>query len=339
MFLAYYLSLMLKTGVSITKGINLLAEQSKNKMLKKILLEILNDINSGTNISDAMAKYPHVFDDLFVNMVKAGESAGNLEEVLETIAEELKKTSEFRSKIKGAITYPIIIVSIMILVTVFIVFFVFPKILKVYESLKVKTPTTTKILISVIHFTTNNITYILGGLFFIILFIFIWAKTKSGKRFFDWLWLKLPIIKDLTQKINTVQFIRTFSSLLNSGIPTPKALEITSKTISSTYYSESLIIMSSKIIEGKQLSEAIRQFKNLYPPIIEQVISVGEETGQISNIFKQLSGFLEKEIDNFLNNFSKLVEPVLMIVLGVIVGFIALATIQLIYASVQTISS
>jgi len=338
MFFARYLSLMLKTGIPLTRGIQLLANQTKNTKFKKALLDIYDNINAGKSIAESLEKHPDIFNELFTNMVRTGETAGNLEEVLEILAEELKKSNDFKSKIISALIYPIIIVVIMLLVSFFITFFIFPKLLKVYESLNVKIPTLSKILIVTIRFVTSNSYYIFGGLFVFIILFLVWSKTYYGKRTLDALWLKIPIIKDLTQKIYTVQFVRTFSSLIAGGIPTPAALEITAKTIKSTHYRDSINVFANGIRQGKKLSDLISQYNHLYSPIVGQMISVGEETGQMSSLLKQLSIFMENEVSLTLENLSKLFEPVLMIVLSIVVGFVALATTQLIYASIQSIS-
>ncbi|MCS6789322.1 MAG: type II secretion system F family protein [Patescibacteria group bacterium] len=338
MFLAKYLALILKAGLPITKGFEMLIKQSQNKYLKKCLKNILEDITSGKLMSESLEKYPKIFDNLFVNMIRSAETAGNLEEVLDILAEELKKTGEFRSKIRGAMIYPIIIISMMILITNFMVFFIFPKILNFYSSLNVKIPGTAKILINIVKFSTSNIFYILGGSIIIIFLFFIWSKTKKGKRFVDWLVINLPILKNISKKVYTIQFLRTFSSLLKSGIPTPKALEITATTINSSYYRESILNFSEGIRQGKKLSEMVEKY-NIYPPITSEIINVGEETGQLSYMLKQLYEFIEAEVNDILDNLSKIIEPILMIILAIIVGFIAVATVQLIYASVQMVQN
>lgn len=336
MFLARYLALILKAGLPITRGFELLIKQSQNKYLKKCLKEILEDITSGKLMSESMSKYPKIFDNLFISMIKSAESAGNLEEVLETLAEELKKSGEFKSKVRGAMIYPIIIVIMMILITNFMVFFIFPKILKFYSSLNVKIPGSAKILINIVQFSTQNIFYILGGLIIFITIFFLWSKTKNGRMFIDWLFINLPILGNISKKVYTVQFLRTLSSLLQAGIPTPKALEIAATTINSSYYYESIMIFAEGIRQGKKLSEMIEKY-NIYPPITSEIINVGEETGQLSYMLKQLYEFIESEVNNILDNLSKIIEPILMIILAVIVGFIAVATVQLIYASVQMV--
>jgi type IV pilus assembly protein PilC len=284
-----------------------------------------------------MAKYPKIFDDLFINMIKSGETAGNLEDILETLAEELKKSAGFKSKIKGALIYPAVIVGMMVLVTNFMVFFIFPKILSFYNSLNVQIPGTAKFLIFVVEFSTKNIFYILTGSIIFIIFFILWTKTLSGKKFIDWIIIKTPILNNIAIKTYTVQFVRTLSSLLFSGIPLPKALEITSTTINSHYYKNSINYFAEGIRQGKKISEMIDLYQNIYPPITSEMFNIGEETGQLAQMLKQLAEFMEEEINNVLDNLPKLIEPILTIILAFIVGFIAVATVQLIYASIQIV--
>lgn len=338
MFLARYLSLMLKAGISLPKALELLIKQFQNFNIKYALKEVLNDINKGKTIAESIEKHPNVFDDIFVSVIKTGEVSGSLEDALTILAEEFKKSNELRSKVVGALIYPIFIITLMIIVSNFIVFFIFPKILKVYESLNIKIPFSAKLLIFFIKFITTNIYTIGITIFIIIIVFFIWSKTRGGKKFVDWLVINIPFFKNLIKQFYIIQFVRTFSSLLKSGMPTPKALETTAEAINSIYYKNSILNLASGIREGKRLSEIIAQFENLYPPIVEQIIFVGEETGQLSQTLSQLSAFMEQEIYNTLENLSKLIEPILMIVLAIGVGFIAFATIQLIYASIQSVS-
>lgn len=338
MFLARYVGLMLRSGVSLTRGLELLAVQTSSPRLKEVLLGMAHDITGGMPVAESMEKSPDVFDELYVNMVRSGEVAGNLEEVFDILAEELRRSAEFRSKVVGAMIYPAIIILMMIVVSNFIVFFVFPKIVQVYASLNVQVPLLTRALIYTIKFVTGNIKYIAVGSALMLAGSAILVRTRPGKRSLDWLWLRFPVTKVLIRKVYTVQFVRTFSSLLSSGVTAPQALEITSRTFKSSYYRESLGALSTGIRQGKRLSDIMPQFGNLYPPIVEQMLHVGEETGQLATILKQLGDFFEQEISVTLDNLSKIIEPILMIALGIVVGFIAIATVQLIYSAVQSVT-
>jgi type IV pilus assembly protein PilC len=335
MFFAQYLALMLRSGITLTRALDFLVAQMSNLRMKEVAASLSRDITAGMNVAQSFSKYPDVFDELFVSMVASGETAGNLEEVLDVIAEELRKAAELRSKVIGALIYPAIIVTMMIAVSTFIVFFVFPRIIKIYESLRVGVPVLTKVFIAVVRFLVGNAYYIVGGIIIIILALIVLARLPKGKRIFHWLWIRSPILKTINMKINVVQFSRTLASLLKSGIALPQAFEITSRTFQNSFYRESVAAMATGIRQGKRISELVAQYTLLYPPVVGQMMGVGEETGRLTEILQQLARFYEQEVDLMLNNLSKIIEPILMLIVGGGVGLIAVATVQLIYASLQ----
>lgn len=336
MFFARYLALMLRSGIPLTRALEFLYAQVEHPLLKRAIASIAKDVTAGVSVAESLEKFPNVFDELFINMVRSGETSGNLEEVLDILAEELRKAAELRSKIIGALIYPAIIIVTMIGVSLFIVFFVFPRILTLYQSLNVKVPLMTRILIAVIQFLTNNATALGIGFLLLIFGAFVALRTARGKRVFDRLSLTFPVFKTIVRKVNTVQFARTLYSLLKSGLPTPQALEITARTFKNGFYRESVVAMAVAVRQGKRLSEIIAQTPNaIYPPIVSQMASVGEETGALNDILKQLSEFFTQEVDAMVENLTKVIEPVLMLLIGAAVGFIAIATVQLIYAALQ----
>lgn len=340
MFFARYLALMLRSGIPLTRGLEFLFLQMENPRFKSVISAVAKDITAGVTIADSMEKFPDVFDPLFVNMVRSGETAGNFDEVLDIVAEELEKSAILRSKIVGAMIYPSIIVMMMIAVSIFIVFAVFPRIIKLYESLNVKVPLATRILISVVLFVSQNGKYIAVASLLLVAMFIVMLRTKRGRRGFERFLLTLPLFKVIIRKINTVQFARTFSSLLKSGVPTPEALEVTANTFSNSFYREAVLSLATGVRQGRRMSEILStQGHWLWPPIVDQMMGVGEETGALTDILKKLSIFFEAEVDNIIDNLTKIIEPVLMIVIGTMVGFIAIATVQLIYSALQGVSS
>jgi type IV pilus assembly protein PilC len=335
MFFAQYLALMLRSGIPLTRGLDFLVAQMSNLRMKEVAASLSRDITTGTTVAQSFAKYPDVFDDLFVNMVASGEAAGNLEEVLLVVAEELRRAAELRSKVTGAMIYPAIIITMMAAVSTFIVFFIFPRIIKVYESLQVEVPLITQMFITLVRFLTGNIYYVIGSIVVLILAAALFARLPKGKRAFHWLWLHLPVIQTLSRKVNTVQFSRTLASLLKSGVAIPQAFEITSRTFKNSFYRESVAEMAVGIRQGKRLSELVLQYPSLYPPAVGQMMGVGEETGRLIEILRQLAAFYEQEVNMMLDNLSKVIEPILMLIIGGGVGLIAVATVQLIYASLR----
>ncbi len=336
MFFAKYLALMLRAGIPLVKSLEFLSVQVANSYFQEIISTIAKELRAGVPFADCLSKYPAVFDDLFVNMVKSGEMSGNLAEVLDLSAEELKESMDLRSKIKGALVYPIIVLGLTILISIFIVFFVFPKLLQIYRNLNIELPLTTQILIAIVNFSLDYSYYIFGGLFVFIIALIIFLKTKLGKRFKDSLALKTPILKNIVIKINIVQFTRTLSSLLKGGVSIAESLTVVSKVVSNSFYGNSILHMAKAIREGKPLNEITKLYGQMYPPVVNQMITIGEETGGLTPILKELSSFYQEDVNKIINNLSKTIEPILMVSMGIIVGFIAIATVQLIYASLQS---
>lgn len=335
MFFAQYLALMLRSGIPLTRGLEFLVAQMSNLRMKEVAVSLSRDITSGMSVAQSFAKYPDVFDDLFVNMVAAGETAGNLEEVLTVAAEELRKSADLRSKVTGALIYPAIIIAMMVAVSIFIVFFIFPRVIRVYESLQVEVPLVTRLFIETVQFLAANVHFVIGGFIALGAAMTILASLPKGKRALHWLWLRAPVIQVLTKKVNVVQFSRTLGSLLKSGVAIPQALEITSRTFQNSFYRASVAEMAMGIRQGRRLSDLVAEHQFLFPPAVSQMAGVGEETGRLIEILQQLAAFYEQEVDMMLNNLSKIIEPVLMLIVGGGVGLIAITTVQLIYASLR----
>lgn len=338
MFFARYLALMLRSGIPLTRGLEFLFVQIENPRFKTVIASLGRDITAGVTVADGMAKYPDVFGPLFVNMVRSGETGGNLEEVLDLLAEELEKSAEFRSKVTGALIYPAIIVMMMIAVSVFIVFVVFPKIIKVYESLDVQVPLLTRLLISTILFISHNGKFIGAGAVIVLAALMVWLRTRHGRRALHRFTLMVPILKGIVKKVNTVQFARTLSSLLKSGLAAPEALEVTANTFTNSLYRDSTLALATGVRQGRRMSDVLVKDAHIWPPIVGQMVGVGEETGALTDILKKLSVFFEAEVDNIVNNLTKIIEPALMIVIGSLVGLVAIATVQLIYSALQGVT-
>ncbi len=336
MFFAKYLALMLRAGIPLVKSLEFLAVQVGNKYFKEVISAVSKDIRGGIPFADCLSKYPRIFDDLFVNMARSGEMSGNLSEVLDLSAEELKESIDLRSKVKGALVYPIIVLCLTVAISGFIVFFVFPKILQIYQNLNIPMPITTAILIAVVKFSVAYARYIFGGLIGLILATTIFLRTKLGSRLWDKLVLNLPFIKNIIIKINIVHFTRTLSSLLKGGVSIAESLIVVSKVVSNILYRDSILNMAKSIREGKPLNEIIKLYPRIYPPIVDQMITIGEETGGLTPILKELASFYKEEVNRIISNLSKTIEPILLVTMGVIVGFIAIATVQLIYSSLSS---
>ncbi len=322
------LSLMIKAGLSLAPSLEALAEQSGNKVFKNILLEIANEIKKGKPLSEKLIDYPNVFDDLFVYMTKAGEVGGNLSEVLFLISTQLKKDYEFRTKILGAMVYPVFILLVMILLGIFMMIFVVPKLTKVLIDMKVALPFSTQIIINISSFIANYPLFIFGFLIFGSIALYKILKIPSVKERKDKLILKLPVLKKIVREINIARFFRVLSSLLSSGVPIVNSIDIASKTLSNSVYKKALGQTMVNIQKGERLSQNLMNYSHLFPPMVTEMITVGEETGQTIDILKTLAEFYEESVENFTKNFATIIEPALMILIGGAVGFFILAMIQ-----------
>jgi type IV pilus assembly protein PilC len=270
-------------------------------------------------------------------MIRVGEKGGNLEEVLKILSQYLKKEHDFRTKIKGAMVYPAVIVVAMIIIGVVMMVSVVPKITSMFKELHATLPFTTRIVIAISDFLSNY--FIIGVIaFFVLLVAFIkFLRTKQGKYLSSWLFLKFPFLGKITQKINCARFARSFSSLMESGVPIIESLTITAQTVGNVFYSNSLIEVAVEVKKGKNIQESLEKHKEIYPILVSQMIGVGEQTGELSEIMVRLADFYEEEVTNITNNLASIIEPVLMIIIGAIVGFFAVSMIQPMYSMMQAL--
>jgi type IV pilus assembly protein PilC len=332
---ARHLAVMIGAGFSLHKGLEVLAKQTKNSNFKRIINDITNRIKKGETLAGSLAKYPKVFNNFFVSMVKVGEKGGNLEEVLKILADYLKKEHEFRAKVRGAMVYPAVIVIAMIGIGILMMVVVMPKLTAMFEELKVELPFATRVIIAISNFLVN---YFVIGILILLAFIVIvfrFLQTKKGRQFLSWFFLKTPPFNKITRKMNCAKFARGFSSLMKSGVPVVESLNITAQTVGNFYYSKSLAEAATEVKKGKKIQESIEKNKEIYPVLVSQMIGVGEETGQLSEITERLAGFYEEEVKNITDNLASVIEPVLMIIIGVIVGFFAVSMIQPMYSMMQ----
>lgn len=332
------LGIMFSTGLSLVKSFDVLKNQAKNKRLKNALMDIKEKISKGENLSDVLSTYPAIFSELFCNMVKVGEESGTLDEVFSVLTLQLEKEHELKSKIKNAMIYPSIILMVMAGVAVVMVTVVLPSLDIFFTSLNVEIPIYTKILLAAGRFLSKR--WYVALLFPVALFsiLFLILKSKSGKKATDTLLLRLPAISQIIKKSNAAFLIRSLSSLISAGIPLTRALEISSRTVDNHYFREALGEAEKKIKKGEKLSSSLKPHQNIFPVGVIEMIEVGEETGKTSVILKKLADFYEQEAIAAIEKLSILIEPVLIIVLGLGVGLFALSIIEPMYSSLSAIN-
>jgi len=323
---------MLTAGLSLVRALSVIERQSSNPRLKGTITQIQERINKGDPFNEALKQFPNIFDDLYVSMVRAGEESGGLAEALQTLSLQMERASSLKKKIKGAMIYPAIVLTIMVGIGVLMMMYVMPSITDTFKSLEVDLPMTTQVLIFSSDFMVANSLLVLAGAV-ILLGAFIYAlRTPWGVRGFSWLVVRLPIIGAIAKEANAARTARTLSSLLKSGVDVLRSLDITEDVMQNYYYKQILRDAHVQVEKGQLLSQTFIQRKDLYPILVGEMISVGEETGQIAQMLEQLAVFYEGEVEHKTKDLSTIIEPLMMVVIGGSVGFFALAMIAPIYS-------
>jgi type IV pilus assembly protein PilC len=328
---------MLTAGLTVTRALSVIERQSKNPRLKGVIKQVIEKINKGGQFNEAIKEYPEVFDDLYVAMVRAGEESGRLAESLKTLAIQMERSSNLKKKIKGAMMYPSIVLTVMVVIGVLMMIFVMPKITGVFKGMGQELPTTTKFLIGLSDFFANYAVFAISGMIAIIGGFIYFLRSKWGKIATSWLVPRLPVIGQLAKETNSARTARTLSSLLNSGVDVMQSIEITEEVVQNVFYKKVLRDARARVEKGTALSEVFIERNDLYPILVGEMILVGEETGQISGMLGELAIYYESEVERKTKDLSTIIEPLLMVVIGGSVGFFALALIAPIYSISESI--
>lgn len=337
MVFARNLSVMISSGLPVSKAIQNLSFQTKNKRLKVILNEVNEELQKGTSLSDSLKKYPKVFSELFVNMVKVGEAGGTLEESLNIVANQLEKDHDLIGKVRGAMMYPSVVLIAMFGIGIMMLTYILPKLTSVFEDLEVQLPKSTQLIINLSNALKNNTVVI--GISCVALGIFLkfFLGTQTGKKTISFITINIPTIKNIIIKVNCARFARIYSSLLKSGVSVIDALNIVSNTLGNYFYKAAINDSIEKVQKGINLSKIISSYPKIFPPLVPQMIEVGEETGKIEMVLLKLAEFYEDEIEQITKNMSSIIEPILMMIIGVSVGFFAVAMLQPMYSLMENI--
>ncbi len=319
------LSTMISAGVPLPRCLATLEAQTTNKYFKTVIQSISKDVEGGISMADAFAKYPHVFSDIFVNMVRAGEEGGILDEILKRVAAQLEQDSSMRKKIKSASAYPTAIFVITVIAFFGIMLFAMPKIGKILLDLggeDAKLPPLTLAMLAISNAMKSQAVLIIGGSIGTVVGIKWYISTPKGKYNFHRFLLRVPVLKDLIRKIAVARFARTFASLMSSGVTVLDALESTGGAIGNKVIEAELRAAAIEVKNGKQLSEPLSRSKN-FPAIVSQMLAIGEETGQIDTILVKVADFYDEEVTTVIDSLSSLIEPIMIVILGGVVGLIA----------------
>jgi len=319
------LSAMVSAGVPLLRSLSSLEKHSEDAALKKILGTVVKDVEGGMNLGDAMAKHPTTFNDIYVNMVRAGESAGILDDILKRLAAQLEKSAAIRKKIKSAMAYPMVLIFITVAAFFGLMLFVIPQIGKILLDLggpDAKLPGITLFMLGISHVITTYWYIIFPGAGAIIFFLMRYIKTKKGRHLFHSLILKIPGINTIIKKISIARFARTFSALMGAGVAVLESLDVTSRAVGNVLYEEAIKAAAIEVKNGKSLSSVI-ETNPLFPPIVSQMLGVGEETGQTDTVLIKVADFYEEEVDLAIQSISSVIEPAMIVVMGGMVGMIA----------------
>jgi len=332
------LSGMLSAGLSLTRALSILEKQSTNLTLNKVLHDLSEEISKGNTLSGAMKKHPKVFTGVFIPMVHAGEESGSLPNTLNEVGSNLKKTYDLNKKIKGAMTYPTIILIAMMGIGIFMMIYVVPTLTKTFKETGTELPMSTKVIIGVSDFLSQHTLLFLLILTVVIVGSIFISKIKQVRRQIDRGVLYIPVIGKLVKEVNTARTARTLSSLLLAGVSISNALSITEEVLQNVHYKELIHKAIASIEKGMVLSQSFKENTFLYPVMMGEMIEVGEETGNLSKMLLDIASFYEVDVDNKTKDLSTIIEPVLMLFIGGAVGFFAVSMISPMYSVMDTIN-
>jgi type IV pilus assembly protein PilC len=318
------LATMVSAGVPLARAMSTLQTQTNNKYFKTVIESISKDIEGGRPLADAFARFPNVFSEVFVNMIRAGEAAGILDQILKRLAAQSEKEASMRKKIISAMTYPAVIFSITVVAFFFIMIYLMPKLTGIIANLTpgAKLPVQTRVLLGISHILQHYALIYIPLSIILVVVTLRYIKTPKGKYNFHRVLLKLPVLSGVIRKIAIARFARTFASLMSAGVGVLESLDVTGAAVGNKVIEAELKAAAVEVKNGKQLSETLAKSKN-FPPIISQMLAVGEETGQIDTILEKVADFYEEEVDATIEGLSSIIEPLMIVVLGSVVGVIA----------------
>lgn len=333
------LAAMVGAGVPLLRSLSSLEQHSESPALKATLVSVIKDVEGGSTLGDALEKHPETFSDVYVNMIRAGEAAGILDEILKRLALQQEKNATIRKKVKGAMTYPMVLVVITVVAFFGLMLFVIPQIGKILTDLggpDAELPLVTQIMLGISSFTLQwwyiIIPAFVAGVYLLLRYI----KTPGGKHQFHRFVLKVPAVNGVIRKVIIARFARTFSSLNGAGVSILETLTVTAHALGNTVYEQALLDSIDKVKNGQQLSHVL-EADDLFPAIVSQMLAVGEETGQTDTVLLKVAEFYEEEVDTAINSLSSIIEPVMIVIMGTAVGLIAASVMGPIASLAQNI--
>jgi len=328
------LAVMVSAGLSIIKALESLSRQTENKYFKEVINDLAEQIKGGTVLSKALARHPKVFASIYTAVIKAGEETGQLSQVLLNLADQQEKEADLIGKVKGAMVYPAIIFTLLIAVVILIVVFVIPSLQTIFTESNAELPFLTRFLLGTSNIIRGYWWIITPAIIGLFLALRIWLKTAYGKEFYDKIKISLPIFGSLTKKVYMARFSRTMAMLIKASLPILQSIQIIRKTINNTHYNRAFERIEHQVESGKTFSNSVIK-EPLFPPMVGQLISLGEESGSMESVLIEVANFYDKEVDTMSKNLTTLLEPIMLIVMGVGIGFVVAAVLGPIYGLVN----
>ena len=326
------LGAMVGAGLPLSRALAAISRQTKKKVLKSMLEAIGVRIGQGESLSRALSQYPETWPEIFTAMIGVAEESGKLPETLKTLGDQLSKTYDLKRKVKGAMIYPAVIITAIIIVGVLMLIFLIPTLAATFAEIKVELPLSTRVVIGISNLLADH--YLIFIVLVLGLGLGVWrfAKTKIGSRLLDQIIMKLPVIGELNKKYNSATIMRTVSSLIGAGVSLVESLTITQKVAGNVFYQEALVLATEKVQKGVTLSSIFNEHEYLFPIFVGEMTMVGEETGKLPEMLLRGAVFYEEDIDQATKNLSTIIEPVLMILIGIAVGFFAVSMLGPMYS-------
>ncbi|NCO59221.1 MAG: pilus assembly protein PilC [Deltaproteobacteria bacterium CG_4_8_14_3_um_filter_51_11] len=317
-------STMIDAGLPLIQGLTILAEQCENKTFRKVLQQITRDVEGGSSLADSLKKHPQVFNDLYVNLVAAGETGGILDTILQRLAFYIEKAEKLKSRIKGAMTYPAVVVAIAVLVVGVIMVFVIPVFKELFESFGSALPAPTQMVVDMSDFVKTKILYLIAAVGIIVYLFRLYRKSVSGRKQTDAIALKLPIFGPLLKKVAVARFTRTLGTMISSGVPILDALDIVARTSGNVILEQVIYEVRSSISEGQTIADPLSE-SGVFPAMVVQMIAVGEATGALDTMLEKIAEFYDQEVDVAVDALTSLLEPMLLLFLGGTIGGLVVA--------------
>jgi type IV pilus assembly protein PilC len=331
-------STMQDAGVSIVRSLDVLAQQTQSPKLRRIIMDIQAEVEAGQTLSKAMSKYPNVFSNLFIGLIRAGEVGGVLEESLQRLAAFLEADVALRRKVRAAMTYPTIVVIAALAIVIGLVTFILPRFFDVFRDLNIKEfPVMTQMLMDFSNFLTSRWYVMIAIVALVVIAFRMFVRTRIGRRLYDRLKLKLPVFGPLNHKIALARFSRTLSTLLSSGVPILQALETVAGTVANEIIAEAVMEARARIREGDRIGPPLEK-SGMFPPMVVHMISIGEESGALDQMLSKVADFYESEVESTLQSLTSAIEPVLIVLLGGMVGFIVISLLLPLITAVQNLA-